>query len=108
MKGPQHQQPRGIELGRHVGDQLLNELMAADFLAPLFPVLHVGYGGLEGRPSDAGSDRGDEAASPFEKPKRGTQAGSGLPETPAGRHEHVIEHELRRRPVVQPELRKLA
>jgi hypothetical protein len=39
METSQREQPRGIEFGGHVGDQLLNELMAADLLAPLFSVV---------------------------------------------------------------------
>ena len=62
-RGARDEQPRGVELGRHVGQRRLHELLLGERLAELHARRHVRDGLVERAPRHAhgrGADRGAE------------------------------------------------
>src|SRR4051794_26928767 len=66
-RGTQHEQPRGVDLHRHVGELVLDRLLGGDRLPELPPLARVLERRLVGRPGDADGLRSDPDAATVER-----------------------------------------
>src|SRR5829696_6916215 len=89
------QQPRGLDLGGHVGDEEVDPLVHGDRLAKLHTLLRVHHGLLEGGPGDPdGAGRGP-GARVVESLHRDLEAFALLAEAVSRWHPNVLEGERR-------------